>query len=553
MAFSTIGRSRWLWATPLLLPLAVAAFTWNNHLASETVQVAHGVEFLDGDVSGYSFDQIEDVVKTRAAELHATPVTVDLGTEEIVLNAADLGFSYDTAGTLDDLLAARHGATIWSQFKGWITTPFSTVNVKELVQFDEDQARAVLEGEDFVLQPTQEPSIVAGGSFAVIPGVAGEGIDVNDALALLGASDVAAGPLTLEPDHLVLEPSVTADAARQAADRLNEITATGLVALAGAETGKLTPAQLRSHFDVVVKDGSVNTSIDVESLHSGIEAAFPNPIGEFVRPVLEVVDGGISVVRTGSAPDVCCNSEATEEIAERILAEDSRTFRLLTRPAEDETLLAWADGSLIVEEVATFTTFHSCCENRVVNIQTIADRMTGYYMLPGETLSFNEYVGPRTRAKGYLPAGAIRSGHLTDEVGGGISQFITTMFNAAYFGGLDLDEYQTHSVYFPRYPFGREATMSIPGPDLVLTNATDHPVLIWPTYTSTSITVTLYSTKNVEVEELGQKVFRRNQCRHVQTERQRTFSDGRVEVDVIIANYRPGDGIDCNGNPIPEP
>ncbi|HEU4894258.1 MAG TPA: VanW family protein, partial [Acidimicrobiia bacterium] len=183
---------------------------------------------------------------------------------------------------------------------------------------------------------------------------------------------------------------------------------------------------------------------------------------------------------------------------------------------------------------------------------TMADAVTGYYMVPGETLSFNDFIGPRTREKGYVAAGAIRGGYMTDEVGGGVSQFVTTMFNAAFFGGLELDEYQSHSVYFSRYPYGREATLSIPGPDLVLTNTTDYPVLIWPTYDSTSITVTLYSTKHLEVEELEQRVYRRNQCRLIETDRERTYPDGRVVVDTITAFYRPGDGIDCNGNDIPK-
>ena len=58
------------------------------------------------------------------------------------------------------------------------------------------------------------------------------------------------------------------------------------------------------------------------------------------------------------------------------------------------------------------------------------------------------------------------------EIGGGVSQFATTMFNAAYFAGLDIDESQAHSEYFDRYPRGREATMGFPEPDLRFTNNT---------------------------------------------------------------------------------
>jgi vancomycin resistance protein YoaR len=134
-----------------------------------------------------------------------------------------------------------------------------------------------------------------------------------------------------------------------------------------------------------------------------------------------------------------------------------------------------------------------------------------------------------------------------------VSQFATTIFNAAIFAGLDINEYRSHSLYFSRYPYGREATISNPAPDLVMTNTTAYPILIWTSYTDTSITVSMYSTKNVLVEEIDQRSSSRGACTHVETDRQRTFSDGRVVIDTFIADYRPADGIDCSGNPIPQP
>ena len=58
----------------------------------------------------------------------------------------------------------------------------------------------------------------------------------------------------------------------------------------------------------------------------------------------------------------------------------------------------------------------------------------------------------------------------------------------------------------------------------------------------------MYSTKNVEVVELGQRVSRRSRCTHVETDRQRIYLDGTVVVDTFEANYRPGEGLDCGGN-----
>jgi len=87
----------------------------------------------------------------------------------------------------------------------------------------------------------------------------------------------------------------------------------------------------------------------------------------------------------------------------------------------------------------------------------------------------------------------------------------------------------------------------------VIANTTDYPVLIWTSYDSRNITVTMYSTQNVEVVELGQRVSSRGKCTYVETDRQRTYEDGQVIVDTFQATYRPADGIDCNGNRIVPP
>src|SRR5690606_18585482 len=91
----------------------------------------------------------------------------------------------------------------------------------------------------------------------------------------------------------------------------------------------------------------------------------------------------------------------------------------------------------IVEEVGTFTTRHSAGEPRVKNIHRVADIMRGHIIAPGAMLSMNGVLGQRTLEKGYVAAPAIVDGQFKAEVGGGISQFMTTIFNAAFFAGLE--------------------------------------------------------------------------------------------------------------------
>ncbi len=150
-----------------------------------------------------------------------------------------------------------------------------------------------------------------------------------------------------------------------------------------------------------------------------------------------------------------------------------------------------------------------------------------------------------------MSAGVISGGYFDEDVGGGISQFATTTFNAAFFAGIDIPQYRAHSVYISRYPYGREATLNFPQPDLELRNNTPHHLMIWTSYTSTSITVSIYSTPYWEVEQTGQFTSRSGLCRNVTTLRQRTDPDGNVYDDRFFAWYRPGNGLDCGGNPIP--
>ena len=118
---------------------------------------------------------------------------------------------------------------------------------------------------------------------------------------------------------------------------------------------------------------------------------------------------------------------------------------------------------------------------------------------------------------------------------------------------MDFDTYQSHSIYISRYPYGREATMSFPAPDLAIRNNSPYGMLLWTSYTGNSITVQVYSTPYFEVEQTGQSTSRSGFCRAVNTFRNRTTPDGEVLKDSVSAFYRPREGVDCNGNEIPKP
>ena len=139
--------------------------------------------------------------------------------------------------------------------------------------------------------------------------------------------------------------------------------------------------------------------------------------------------------------------------------------------------------------VSSYTTHHPCCQARVTNIQQFADIVHGAVVPPWERLSLNRHVGKRTREKGFKYAGTLIAGELVNTVGGGVSQFATTFYNTMFWGGYRDVSHKPHSLYFPRYPEGIEATINWPDVDLVFRNDTPSHILIATEYTDTSLTV----------------------------------------------------------------
>lgn len=544
-----------LWVLPsVLIPLAIAASAWTSHVASEGDRIAPNVSFAGLDVSEMTPDAVAAVVSRRQAAFLRTPVSIDLGERSVIITAEDIGFVYQYDETVEAAISARHSGGPWGEFVAWMTTPFNTVSVEDQFAVDEAAARQRLLEDDLVISFPVEPELTSDGErLAAIPGQEGVGIDIDEMIASLAVADIDLGPVVIEASRIMLHPTVTDETARALADQLNEKTEQGILTVINDQSARISSHQVRRHLRSSVTDGVMTITIDLESFQDELERAYPEPVGSFSPPRFQIVDGVVQLRSSGHPPPVCCSRESVAAAAHELLNGGSAFYALEPRPDDDEDVLAWADGTQVTEVVAQFTTEHPCCESRVTNIRRMADLLTGVYLVPGESLSLNEFVGPRTRDNGFVAAGAIRHGHMVEEIGGGVSQFVTTLFNAAYFAGLDIDEYQSHSIYFSRYPFGREATLSTPGPDLVITNTTDFPVLIWSSYDDNSITVTLYSTEHLEVEELERRISRRNQCTHVETDRQRTYPDGRIVVDTIEANYRPAEGIDCSGRAIPEP
>jgi vancomycin resistance protein YoaR len=117
------------------------------------------------------------------------------------------------------------------------------------------------------------------------------------------------------------------------------------------------------------------------------------------------------------------------------------------------------------------------------NIRLAATRFDGLVIPPGETFSFNHYLGEVTAEAGYDESYITAGEQLEMGIGGGICQVSTTAFRAAFWGGYPITERWYHGQRVGYYELrgggvGMDATVYSPHVDLKFVNDRGAPLLI---------------------------------------------------------------------------
>jgi vancomycin resistance protein YoaR len=186
---------------------------------------------------------------------------------------------------------------------------------------------------------------------------------------------------------------------------------------------------------------------------------------------------------------------------------DGREVAAIYKDSPAKVTTEQANQLGVKEVVGEFTTGGFAADSGT-NIRVVAQKVNGAIVKPGETFSLNGFTGPRGKPQGYVEAGVIKDGAPGREVGGGISQFATTLYNAAYFAGMKDAGHKEHSYYISRYPAAREATV-FQNPngssviDLKFTNDSPTGIAIQAIWSPSSITVKLWGTKRYTVESIA--------------------------------------------------
>lgn len=182
--------------------------------------------------------------------------------------------------------------------------------------------------------------------------------------------------------------------------------------------------------------------------------------------------------------------------AKEILAEDKQEYTIPLKITVPDKTIADLGEEAFPDELATYSTrYDPTNKNRSNNIAISTEKIDGTIIMPGETFSYNQTVGERTIAEGYKEAGAYAGGRVVQDVGGGICQTSSTLYNAALLANLEIVDRSNHQFLTSYVDPGRDATVAWGSIDFQFKNTRTYPIKIEATAKNGVCTMSIYGIK----------------------------------------------------------
>ncbi|AXT85739.1 hypothetical protein C6I20_11435 [Aeromicrobium sp. A1-2] len=278
---------------------------------------------------------------------------------------------------------------------------------------------------------------------------------------------------------VVVEPAVDADGLAKAMKTIAEPAVSGPVTIRSGDKKVALPVTAYAPALVVqIVDNQLTPQLDPKKLAKPLTDSTTG-IGKKAVDATVRIEKGKAVVVPGKAGIGLQPEEmATKLIPALTKTGDERMVEIEAKVVDPEFTTRDAKALKITEKISSFDTTFPYAEYRNINQGRAAELLNGTIVKPGETFSFNDTVGERTPGNGFVSGTVINGGVFREELGGGVSQVVTTTYNASFFGGMEDVEHHPHAFYINRYPVGREATVYFGSLDLRFKNPTDYGVLI---------------------------------------------------------------------------
>lgn len=492
----TQGRTRRIVIGVILGVLGLCVLAYGADYLLTKGKVPRGTTVAGVSIGGMSNADARALLEKELGTRLTDPVKVAAGDMNTTVNPTDAGLQVDWVSTI----RAAGSPPLNPIVK---ITSFFTEHEVGIVSTTGPTFTASMDAAQAALtrQPTDGGVVLEHGKATPVPPTNGQGIDRDTLNKAVTTGWLSPNGVSIDAD--VVKPAVQQDAVDKVLDGdAKKALSSAVVARGRDNTRGVIPPERMGEVVTFVPDGSsLKTEVNVEAARAILtEGLGPT---EKQRRNADIKFSGASRSVTPSVDGVRIDWDLLlKDLPGRITGDQPREFDVayIDEPATFTT--EQAEKATFDQVVGEFTT-GGFAEASGVNIRKTAEIVNGAMVAPGDTFSLNGYTGPRGAAQGFVESGIILNGRADKAVGGGISQFATTLYNAAYFAGMEDVAHTPHSYYISRYPAGREATVYEGAIDLKFKNTSQYPVLISTSADDKNVTVKLMGVKTVNVESVS--------------------------------------------------
>jgi vancomycin resistance protein YoaR len=455
------------------------------------------------DISGMSQADAAAAVDAGLAPIAEKRLRVRALDQTVGLRPEEAGLSLDAEASV----APAFGRT-WNPF-ALVAGLFGSSALPAVAEVDEPLLAAQVGLiADAVDEPPVEPRVsVEKGEGVITPGVDGRALDREaTSEAMTRAFLLPRAPV--EAVVVSVEPSITPEDTAEAQALVDEATSAPVTVKAGTVTAVIPARAVGRAMGFATEGGQLVPTLDGAVLHRAIAEELSPIEVEGRDATFRIKNGTPKVVKSKVGTGVSDEelAAAVEGVLALPAAERTVTVAVGTREPALTTEQAKALG--VKERLASFTQSYPYAAYRSQNLGEAAERINGTLLLPGETFSLNDTIKERTRENGYTEGYVVGVGGVFDEaLGGGVSASATTAWTAAFYAGMERVQTIAHSIYISRYTAGLEATVAWGIFDMKFRNDTPNAVFITSSTTPTSMTVSLWGTK--EYDEISAEFGKR--------------------------------------------
>jgi vancomycin resistance protein YoaR len=508
----------WIHVVPAMLIVLVVVTTLlllASFEASYADRIYPGVTVWNVDMGGLTYDEAVALVESSFPYINQPALVLRDGDRTWKVRPAEIGARLDSRAVVDQAYSFGRKGNLIEQIKTQADVWRTGRQLPPVILFDPAAARAYMDQLALTLnRPAQDAGLrLENTAILTTSAVAGRMLEVQPVVAAMQAAVLNMQPAEIMlPFHDVQPSLADTELPRR---ELEKLLGSSLLLVDLSPSGEeanswtIAPDALAKMVTLHRENDQILVKLDEAQLRALLEPIAPSLVVSPTngRYVFDDETAQFMVVAHSADGRELDIPATLAQISQQAFTDNRRVplvFRALKAEYHDGMTPQELGITQLISEGVTY--YAGSSATRIKNIKVAASKFHGIIIAPGETFSFDKYLGDVSLDQGYEEALIIFEGRTVQGVGGGVCQVSTTAFRAAFQAGFPIVERWPHAYrvgWYERGPStgfqgpGLDATVFAPLVDFKFTNDTPYHLLI-ETYTGIdgSLTFKFYSTSD---------------------------------------------------------